>query len=346
MHDKSVWTLPTQSPPCILLFHDESTFRSGEVCSKRWFFGKEAPFHSKGKGRSNMVSDFMVQHPSGPFFSLSKSEYEKALVKYPQLANDTGITYVERTATGSINVGQDSYFDNATILEQFERLFQLLEFKEEYKDHVIECVVDNARTHSAKSHSLLDFGKSIGTRCPVDRIEYTDAQGQKQILNCYFQGGPNHGMSKGLLYLAKELQIQVPSKIRLEDLRVLLSDHPAFKTVSRLEQLAAKYGVTIKFCPKFHCELNCIEGLWCSQKMYVRRKTDQTYTTMLKLIVESRENFRDKEIHLKLFRRFWKCLLAYKDGQSYAKVMKMFFGTKCEGTVKSHTRISNSNLNV
>ncbi|CAF5016143.1 unnamed protein product, partial [Rotaria sp. Silwood1] len=317
--DKPVWTLPTQSPPCILLFHDESTFRSGEVCSKRWFFGKEAPFHSKGKGRSNMVSDFMVQHPSGPFFSLSKSEYEKALVKYPQLANDTGITYVERTATGSINVGQDSYFDNATILEQFERLFQLLEFKEEYKDHVIECVVDNARTHSAKSHSLLDFGKSIGTRCPVDRIEYTDAQGQKQILNCYFQGGPNHGMSKGLLYLAKELQIQVPSKIRLEDLRVLLSDHPAFKTVSRLEQLAAKYGVTIKFCPKFHCELNCIEGLWCSQKMYVRRKTDQTYTTMLKLIVESRENFRDKEIHLKLFRRFWKCLLAYKDGQSYAK---------------------------
>ncbi len=116
--------------------------------------------------------------------------------------------------------------------------------------------------------------------------------------------------------------------------------------VSRLEQLAGKYDVTIKFCPKFHCELNCIEGLWCSQKMYVRRKTDQTYNTMLKLIGESRENFRDKEIHLKLLRRFWKCLLAYRDGQSYAEVMKMFFSAKCEGTVKIHTRISNSNLNV
>ena len=116
--------------------------------------------------------------------------------------------------------------------------------------------------------------------------------------------------------------------------------------VSRLEQLAGKYGITIKFCPKFHCELNCIEGLWCSQKMYVRRNTDQTYNTMLKLIVESRENFRDKEIYLKLLRRFWKCLLAYKDGQSYAQVMKMFFSVKCEGMVKSHTRISNSNLNV
>jgi hypothetical protein len=47
--------------------------------------------------------------------------------------------------------------------------------------------------------------------------------------------------------------------------------------------------------------------------MYVHRKTDQTYNTMLKLIVESRENFQDKAIHLKLFRRFWKCLMTYRD---------------------------------
>ena len=71
----------------LILVHDESTFRSGEVSAKRWFFGKEAPFHSKGKGRSNMVSDFLVQHPSGPFFSLSETEYDKALVKYPQVSN-------------------------------------------------------------------------------------------------------------------------------------------------------------------------------------------------------------------------------------------------------------------
>lgn len=113
-----------------------------------------------------------------------------------------------------------------------------------------------------------------------------------------------------------------------------------------MELLAEKYGVTIKWCPKFHCELNVIEGLWCSQKMFVRRKTDQTYNTMLKLIVESREHFKEREIYLKLLRRFWRCLQAYKDNKSYAEVMKMFFSTKCEGTVKSHTRISNSNLDV
>lgn len=198
----------------------------------------------------------------------------------------------------------------------------------------------------------------------MDKIEYKDANGQHQILNCYFQNGQNSGQSKGLLCIAKELNLKLPAKILLNDLRAMLSQHPAFQTVSfytlpsvfkfktnslqmsRLEQLADKYGITIKFCPKFHCELNCIEGLWCSQKMYVRQKTDQTFTTMLKLIAESREHFKHKEIHLKLIRRFWKCLTAYKSGQSYEEVMKMFFSSKCTGTVKDHTRISNTNINA
>ncbi len=32
-----------------------------------------------------MVSDFVIAHESGPFFSLSQNEYQKALFKYPQL---------------------------------------------------------------------------------------------------------------------------------------------------------------------------------------------------------------------------------------------------------------------
>ncbi|CAF4629139.1 unnamed protein product [Rotaria socialis] len=79
--------------------------------------------------------------------------------------------------------------------------------------------------------------------------------------------------------------------IKLPELQNLLADHPAFKKVTRLEQLVEKYGIPIKFCPKFHCELNCIEGLWCSQKMFIRRNTDQTYNTMLKMIAESHDNF-------------------------------------------------------
>ncbi|CAF1148224.1 unnamed protein product [Didymodactylos carnosus] len=66
-----MWIIPIQNPHRILIFHDESTFRSGEVSPKRWFFGENTPFFSKGRGLSHMISDFLVQHPSGPFFELS-----------------------------------------------------------------------------------------------------------------------------------------------------------------------------------------------------------------------------------------------------------------------------------
>jgi hypothetical protein len=65
---------------------------------------------------------------------------------------------------------------------------------------------------------------------------------------------------------------------------------------------------------------------------------------MLKLIVESRENFKEREIFLKLIRRFWRCLQCYKGGQDYATVMKLFFSERCEGKVLTHTRISNTGL--
>ena len=52
--------------------------------------------------------------------------------------------------------------------------------------------------------------------------------------------------------------------------------------------LAMKYNIKIIYCPKYHCELNVIEDLWCNQKSYVRSVTDQSFDKMLKLIAELR----------------------------------------------------------
>ena len=41
-----------------------------------------------------MLSDFLVQHPSGPFFRLSPVEYADALVKYPHLDGEFLISLV------------------------------------------------------------------------------------------------------------------------------------------------------------------------------------------------------------------------------------------------------------
>jgi hypothetical protein len=179
-----------------------------------------------------MVSDFLVQHPSGSFFELSEDEWKQAVAKYKSISADSDVNYLNRTATASINIGTDAYFDNDTILSQFERLFQMLEFKQEYKDNQIEIIVDNARTHTKKAYSLQEFGKNIGTRCPVEKIEYVDENGVIKVIDCYFKQGANEDKSKGLVELCKELGVQLPGKVKLDEIREILSNHRAFQNVS------------------------------------------------------------------------------------------------------------------
>ena len=110
-----------------LLVHDESTFKSGETSPKRWMTDEYMPFFSKGQGRSHMLSDFMVQHPSGPFFSLSHAEFKRACEKYPSLLSAGDLNYVENLATAGINVGQDGYFtekNSCRVINPPERVYK------------------------------------------------------------------------------------------------------------------------------------------------------------------------------------------------------------------------------
>ena len=159
-----------------------------------------------------------------------------------------------------------------------------------------------------------------------------------------FQMAKHKGKSKGLLILAKELKVDVDDKIKLVELHQALSNHPAFRNVSRLEKLAAKYQIKIIFNPKYHCELNPIEGLWCSMKCFVRQKSDQTFPAMLRLIPDSGICVSDRNLQYKLFRRFWRTINAYKEGRTYVEVLKLFFSGLCKYDIVSHRIITNSSL--
>ena len=65
---------------------------------------------------------------------------------------------------------------------------------------------------------------------------------------------------------------------------------------------------------------------------------------MLKLVPQSWEVFTTRQIHLKLFRRFWRTLHAYSEGQTYEQALKSFYGSFYSATVQSHRRITNTNL--
>lgn len=76
---------------------------------------------------------------------------------------------------------------------------------------------------------MLDFGKSIGTNYPFDKIEHIDGKGNSKVLHPFFRSRPNNWKTRGLLEMAKELQLKLPSKMKLQELQNLISDYPSFK---------------------------------------------------------------------------------------------------------------------
>ncbi|CAF1689111.1 unnamed protein product, partial [Adineta ricciae] len=159
---------------------------SNDISSKRWMIEDMAPFFVKGHGRSLMCSDFLVCHPSSPFFFLNDEEWADAVKKHPELDEDTGIDYVPWTASALIALDGDNYFNNNSILSQFERLFKMLPFKKEFEGHQVELLVDNATTHSAREYTVNDFGRGTGTRCPVNTVQWLDSAGNKKKMDCFF----------------------------------------------------------------------------------------------------------------------------------------------------------------
>ncbi|CAF0827332.1 unnamed protein product [Brachionus calyciflorus] len=81
-------------------------------------------------------------------------------------------------------------------------------------------------------------------------------------INCVDQ----NGVYIGLLDISKKLGLIDNSSsskdFLLKELREMLLTHPAFDGVNtHLEKLAAEYNIKIIWCPKYHCELNPIEGV-------------------------------------------------------------------------------------
>jgi transposase len=186
----------------------------------------------------------------------------------------------------------------------------------------------------------LSYRLKPGGNCPYDSLNWIDDNGNEQSLDLYFQ----NGQSKGLKNIAIELGYELASNIKLDPLREILSKHPAFNGGKKLANLAKKYGIRLIYIPKYHCELNPVEGLWCNQKQYVRVRNNQSFKKMCQLIKESRKHFVDNGIHLKLFKRFWNVIRGYKNKATYSEILNTYFTGKSKAKQKEHLRISNKNL--
>jgi len=270
-------------------------------------------------------------------------EWARAIAEHPDLTIENGKRYFPRAAGRTIELDGTNYFDSDGILEQFERLFTLLKFKDDYEGYDIELMIDNARTHTAKPFSINDFRKGTGYRsCPVEKLEWVDENNNECFINTHFDG--EDGASKGMFELCKELMlIPVDAQYKhflLKDLVKLAETHPAFVAKTFLEALAERYGVTLTHLPKFHCELSPIEGVWAHMKQYIRKNTDQTFNALRRLLVEAREHLKTHPLIPKLWRRFWRTVEAYEGGVGFQQILSHYFGVKCHENVKMHRKIA------
>jgi transposase len=121
----------------------------------------------------------------------------------------------------------------------------------------------------------------------------------------------------------------------------LLESHACFTgNSSKLERLAQNYKIRIIWLPKFHCELNPIEGVWCYLKRHVRMRNTQDWKMFFPLVVEVIDMYTDTKYNIKLWHRFWKALELYNNNLSYQEVLQVLFGSKSKETV-SHKKITN-----
>ncbi|CAF0984210.1 unnamed protein product [Brachionus calyciflorus] len=178
---------------------------------------------------------------------------------------------------------------------------------------------NNATTHTNQVYDLSLMGKSKGTNCPYEKIEWIE-DGKKVSVDCFFE----NGRRKGLFFLAKELGIipfsTISKSFNIEQLRQTMAKHPAFDKKTKLEQLAEKYKIKIIFVPKYHCEFNPIEAFWCFSKNYVRKNNEQKFDQLNNLIITSL--FRRSFLTAKISNRFWNCLDMFQSGSTYENILQ------------------------
>ncbi len=82
--------------------------------------------------------------------------------------------------------------------------------------------------------------------------------------------------------------------------------------------------------------MNPIEGLWCSEKVNIRKNTDGTFEKMIELMESSKNMFLNQNINLKLWNRFFVTLNDYEKGASYEEILKKYFGIKAKANISQH----------
>ena len=191
------------------------------------------------------------------------------------------------------------YFDSSKFLKQVEKAINIFSIStliiQPYLFLIMPVLIANA-VMTAKKMNVNPCGKQ-----PVMRDTVWNGAVQKLV-----------GIPKGLKIVLEERGV-ITDGLNAKAMRDTLGKHPDFTTQTTLvEELITSRSHICLFFPKFHCELNAIEHVWCHGKNYARMYVNGSIVR-LRIVPESL-NTCDSELIGKFFETCREYLIAYYGG--------------------------------
>ena len=240
--------------PYIRVVHDECTYYAN--CDQTFFWGDDetSVIRQKSLGGSIMVSDF-IDEVSG---------YLRDDVDQARLLLETH---------------RDGYFNNDNLIAQVERAVNV--FERVHPEATAIFIFDNAPSHKKIADDVPNADRmnvGPGGKQPKMRDTVWDGVLQKLV--------DDSGVPKGMKKILEERGVNTKNMKQKEmrDLLKTFSDFKNQKTI--LEDYIERRGHICMFFPKFHCELNPIERVWCQSKKYTRAYANGTITCLRKIVPE------------------------------------------------------------
>ena len=174
---------------------------------------------------------------------------------------------------------RDGYWNSEKFIEHVRNAVEIAEKKYPSDQFTLLWIFDNSSNHASKGKDALiasRMNRGSGRKQPVMRDTVFNGKPFKMVL-------PN-GEPKGLKMVLEERGVDCKGLLR-KDVISILEKHSDFANEkSMIEKLLESRGHTCLFLPKFHCELNPIERVWCHAKRITREKCQYNIVALRKNI--------------------------------------------------------------
>ena len=166
---------------------------------------------------------------------------------------------------------RDGYWNSNKFMKQVARAVSIFESK--YPKAQAECNLDQSPCHKKLPEEALNIhSMNVNPGRKQPQMRSTQWNGEEQLMAL-----PD-GKPKGMRLVLQERGIDTFG-MNSEDMREALSTFTDFQNPKTIvEEYIESCGHISLFLPKYHCELNPIERVWCKAKKFTRAHC--TYTLL------------------------------------------------------------------